>query len=189
MIKKWLCYIVLCCTLLGLSQSYADAYYYDDEVIESTVPNAPITTTSGIIIIKHPDHGKEQPVWTLRGTSARHFSYIKLIMNINMADKPFIRMWKNLTDEDKQHCPSCDGTYSEIANNEIWLTNDSTQDDLIYMIVMYYQSVINNMSQSMLFSTTAKGERDFYFNMWQQHQGRPRIITNPTRLETSDETP
>jgi len=117
----------------------------------------------------NPDANKDIPKWTSSRSVYGITTLIKKLMGIHMYKRPLIRMYYNISDEDKLKCPSCDGSYDEIVDNQIWLTKNATRDDMIIMIIMYYQIHARGMGDSMLYSTVAKGERMFFLDQWKKH--------------------
>jgi len=115
-----------------------------------------------------PDMNKNMPKWANNILVYKDVTLIKRLMNVTSYKRPLVRMWHNLSDKDKLKCPECDGTYNDIVGKEIWLTDDATKDDMIIMIIMYFQIVDRGMKDSMIFSSIAEGEREFFLEQWRK---------------------
>lgn len=128
----------------------------------------------------HPDTNKNVPEWTTPVAANWHFIIINRLMGGTYTlKKPFIRIWSNISDEDRIMCSRCNGSFSTIIDEEIWLTDDSDLDDMITMIIMYYQINTRGMSDAMLYSSLAKGERRFFKQKWHEAMASRLPPSNP----------
>jgi len=144
-------------------------------LITPAVGSAPVIPS--FVITKHTSHPDESlgntPEWMLPGKAYQDFYTIRKLMNITRYYHayPYVRLWSNVSEEEHQKiCPQCNRQYNEIASHQIWMIPNSTREDMVSMIIMYFQLLSGRISESMLYSATASGERKFLIERWKETQ-------------------
>jgi len=126
----------------------------------------------------HPDvkRGISIPKWTTTYEVAIMYSDFRVLMNVKVPTvSPYIRLWKNILEEERSACPLCTSEYSYYIPeiNEIWLRDGATNFDLMDEIAKFFQITERGISPAMLGSPFARGERRFFVDI---------VKTNPPHL-------
>ena len=119
------------------------------------------------------------PGWTRTTAASIMYSDFRVLMGIGIyvdTSSPFIRLWKNIPEEDHAVCPRCTSDYNYYIpeRNEIWLRDGATVNDMMDEIVKFFQVTQRGIPPGMLGSPFARGERKFFIDI---------VIKNPPHLK------
>lgn len=121
----------------------------------------------------HPDEHKPRPDWTVDRALSRTGVFSELILMMNLTvDRmnPYVRVWSNVDEEERMHrCPQCirdTHDYFLSNSNQIWIGDGRTLDDMVELLIMFYQVHYRGVPEDSIHSSFALGERRFFHSMW-----------------------